>query len=147
MHKRHYRIIVFLINIPFIAIKGGALAHSVYKDAAHRPMEDLDLLVSDELCDAAQNLLKILGFVAPRRINDSRHQIYSHQLTIAYKILDGVIVNVEIHRTPLSFIMGSNLDASSRSEPYININKFRTTVYGLSAAQSIILSYQNIRKL
>jgi Uncharacterised nucleotidyltransferase len=138
-----------LINkgIPFKLLKGAALAHTVYRDTSHRPMEDLDILVPEELCDEAQTALNQLGFVAPKRIIRNRHDKYSHQLPTAYKIFKEIIVSVEIHRTPLSFLMGSDFDSSSKKEPYVEINYNGKAIEGLSAAQSIILSYTNLEKL
>ena len=49
-------------NIPFVLLKGAALATSAYRDPALRPMTDLDLWVRDEDMPRAGGAIASLGF-------------------------------------------------------------------------------------
>jgi hypothetical protein len=50
-------------DVPFIVLKGAALAPDLYPDLALRPMTDLDLLVRRERLQMAQELLQPLGYL------------------------------------------------------------------------------------
>jgi hypothetical protein len=49
-------------QVPVIALKGAALAPTIYSDTALRPMNDLDLLVKPEDLRKAKRALRPLGF-------------------------------------------------------------------------------------
>lgn len=49
-------------GVPVILLKGAALAEAVYRKAAVRPMEDLDLLVRREHVSTALRVLSALGY-------------------------------------------------------------------------------------
>jgi len=54
-------------NVPFIVLKGAALANTVYKNIGLRPMGDVDLLIERSMSDVGLAILTDLGFepVAP----------------------------------------------------------------------------------
>ncbi|MCX6020384.1 MAG: nucleotidyltransferase family protein, partial [Chloroflexi bacterium] len=54
-------------GIPVIALKGAALAHTVYPDPALRPMGDLDLLVAEGRLPAAEATLMGFDYAARER--------------------------------------------------------------------------------
>ncbi len=54
-------------GIPVLALKGVALAATVYADPAHRPMSDVDLWVPPDRMPAAAAVLRELGFAAHTR--------------------------------------------------------------------------------
>lgn len=87
---------VLLLNqhgIEVIVLKGSHLAHFVYADPALRPMQDIDILVRPEDCDAAERLLikTHLGASRPPESRDAKH----HHLP---EIADPRGVHIEIHR-------------------------------------------------
>ncbi len=54
-------------GVPVIVLKGAALAEPVYGNVALRPMHDLDLLVPPDAIDAADRVLRGLGYRADER--------------------------------------------------------------------------------
>lgn len=52
-------------NVPAVVLKGGALAGTLYSDAALRDLEDLDLLVSPDRWRDAVRALASIGYVVP----------------------------------------------------------------------------------
>jgi hypothetical protein len=82
--------------IPVIILKGAALAWLCYKDVALRPMRDLDLLVRRKDLDAADQLLRKLGYV-PGKFPHSEewYRAYHHHLA-PYFSGDGSLI-LELH--------------------------------------------------
>ena len=78
-------------SIDAILLKGAAYAGSLYPDAAHRPMSDVDVLVRAECHNAAQLELRRLGFwhVGPEFQNSPHHH------ALGMKRRDGAI---DLHR-------------------------------------------------
>ena len=54
-------------GVPFLLLKGGVLAEHVYQSPSHRPFSDVDLLVSAENLERADEALKAEGYVFHRR--------------------------------------------------------------------------------
>ena len=63
-------------DIPYRALKGPVLAHTVYADPSFRSFGDVDVLVPDDMFDQAVATLRELGFerrfLEPRRGFDAR---------------------------------------------------------------------------
>ena len=95
-------------GISSVILKGGALAHTVYAEPALRPMEDLDILVRPTQLESARQVLQDLGFSAPPP--HGRFERLMHQLPLALRKKDGVVVAVEIHRSVLNFALGGGPD-------------------------------------
>ncbi|MDD8025695.1 MAG: nucleotidyltransferase family protein [Acidobacteriota bacterium] len=65
-------------NLPVIALKGLALAESIYGDIALRPMSDMDLLVKKEDLIRAGRILLTLGYKQDLPAWESMLDIYHH---------------------------------------------------------------------
>ncbi len=86
--------------IDFLLVKGIALGSLIYRDPAHRPMRDIDLLVKKDDAARAEQLLFDLGYHT-----EQEHDIpedYYH-LPPLCKIIDGLPVTIEIHRNLLPY--------------------------------------------
>jgi hypothetical protein len=82
-------------GIECLVLKGAALAHLVYPEAALRPMGDLDLLVRQDQLPMAQIALAKIGF-ATLSPNDSERQ---DKHLIAVGSPEGLTIKVELHRS------------------------------------------------
>ncbi len=60
-------------NIPFIVVKGAALAELIYKDIALRPMADLDLIVKTEDIWNTDQIFSDLGYKSDIKYFVSKH--------------------------------------------------------------------------
>ncbi len=81
-------------DITVCLLKGAALAHLIYPDPGLRPMRDVDLLVSPIDAGRAQNLVRDLGFDAPRA--SLAHTSDKH-LPAATLYRGGFRISLEIH--------------------------------------------------
>lgn len=86
-------------GIPFVLLKGFALAHEVYPAPDTRPMSDVDFWVGDNIAKAA-GLLGGLGWRAPWW--RQRHARYSTEGEEVGLRLDGGALMIELHRHPRS---------------------------------------------
>ncbi len=80
-------------SINVLILKGAALCQTIYGDHGLRPMRDIDLLVSKEQGERAQEVLIGLGFTessAPRPL-DHFH------LPSLHKSVEGIAVCIELH--------------------------------------------------
>ena len=88
-------------EVPFLVLKGAALAHLVYGDPGLRPMRDVDLLIRKADAGRAQDVLMRCGFRPGGAAVPARH----HHLQGMARTLDGATVTIELHhelmvRTP-----------------------------------------------
>lgn len=82
-------------GIPVLALKGVALAHSLYSEPGQRPMRDMDILVRHSDALATRETLLDLGFNAPApQANDCQRK---HHLPVAQRLEDGLNISVEVH--------------------------------------------------
>ena len=88
-------------NIPFVALKGLALAPMIYPQDGLRPMRDIDILVPRDQEQQAANVLRGIGFHLPKA-QPSKFMRDSHQLPNATKEVNGFTISVEIHHDALS---------------------------------------------
>jgi len=88
-------------GIEAVVLKGAALAHVLYADPGLRPMSDIDLLVDPQLTGRAQAVLAELGFSASLRPTVPR-LVGHHHLPPATKDVEGLEVQIEVHRDALS---------------------------------------------
>jgi hypothetical protein len=104
--------------VPFLVLKGAALAHLVYGDPRLRPMRDVDLLIRKRDAGRALDVLMLCGFKPGGTPVPSSH----HHLQAMAKVLDGVTVAIELHhellvRTP--FVRPRDYDdLIRRSQPF-----------------------------
>ena len=84
-----------LNGIPVVLLKGAVLAPLVYRDIAVRPMGDLDLLVRRSDVEAADQLVRGLGYVQ-RVATPSHHPAWGHQHLPPYVSSDGALL-IELH--------------------------------------------------
>jgi len=80
-------------QVPFLVLKGAALAHLVYDDARLRPMRDVDLLIRGADAGRAQDVLLACGFRSSGGVVPHRH----HHLQGMAKTQDGAMVTIELH--------------------------------------------------
>lgn len=88
-------------SVPWVALKGLALAPMIYPEDRFRPMRDMDILVPKEKEQLAADLLRQLGFDLPKQYAN-KYLRDSHQLPNATKKVDGFLISVEIHHDALS---------------------------------------------
>ena len=105
-------------EVPFLVLKGAALAHIAYGDPKLRPMRDVDLLIRKTDAARALDVLMRCGFQPGGTIVPSRH----HHLQPMARILDGAMVTIELHRdliarTPFVEPRGYD-DVIGRSQPF-----------------------------
>lgn len=83
-------------RIPFMILKGAALASLIYPEPGLRPMQDIDLLVGESDASRAQNLLLSIGF---RELQTARQVLQRghHHLPLLTRRVEGVQINVEVH--------------------------------------------------
>ena len=105
-------------GVPFLVLKGAALAHLVYGDPRLRPMRDVDLLIRKADAGRALDVLMRCGFRPGGTAVPSRH----HHLQGMAKTLEGATVTIELHhelmvRTP--FVEPRDYDdLIRRSQPF-----------------------------
>jgi len=104
-------------EVPFLVLKGAALAHLVYDDPRLRPMRDVDLLVRKADTERALDVLIRCGF-RPGGAVPARH----HHVQEMSKTREGATVTIELHhelmvRTPFVKPCGYD-DLIRRSEPF-----------------------------
>ena len=88
-------------EVPFLVLKGAALAHLVYGDPRLRPMRDVDLLIRKADAGRALDALMRCGFSPCGTTVPARH----HHLRGMAKTTEGATVTIELHhelmvRTP-----------------------------------------------
>ena len=81
-------------NIPFIVMKGVALAELIYKDIALRPMSDIDLIVKTEDIWKTDKVFEKLGYKS-----DIKSFVSKHHVRWANNIHYMKTVPVDIHPT------------------------------------------------
>jgi len=96
----------------FLGLKGVALVPRLYKDAALRPMRDMDLLVPKPKLGLAKDALRQSGFNLPDD-QPSRFMRFTHQLPNATIEIDGFTCSVEIHHN-------ANSNELAKKLPYPN---------------------------
>ena len=128
-------------GIEMLALKGAALANTIYPDIALRCMCDLDLLVANDQADKARKTLRTVGF----NIHETatiQPKAFSHHFPPATRDRDGVGVMVELHH---------HLYAISKLVPSVTLDKLlpdaisfdldQTTVDTLSPEQMLWHAY------
>lgn len=90
----------FQAKVPFIALKGLALANLIYPEASSRPMRDIDILVSTSDLKKASLILREMGFNLPDQYK-SQFMNGVHQLPDANLMVDGFNISVEIHHNTM----------------------------------------------
>ena len=105
-------------EVPFLVLKGAALAHLVYGDPRLRPMRDVDLLIRKADAGRALDVLMRCGFRPGGTAVPSRH----HHMQGMAKTLEGATVTIELHhelmvRTPFVEPRGYD-DLIRRSQPF-----------------------------
>ena len=105
-------------DVPFLVLKGAALAHLVYADPRLRPMRDVDLLIRKTDAGRALDVLMRCGFRPGGSAVPSRH----HHLPGMARTLEGATVTIELHhellaRTPFVEPLAFD-DVIRRSQPF-----------------------------
>jgi hypothetical protein len=105
-------------GVPFLVLKGAALAHLVYGDPRLRPMRDVDLLIRKRDADRALDVLMRCGFKPGGTAVPARH----HHLQAMARMLEGATVTIELHHelmAPTPFVEPRDYDdVIRRSQPF-----------------------------
>ena len=105
-------------GVPFLVLKGAALAHLVYSDPRLRPMRDVDLLIRKADAGRALDVLMRCGF----RISGAAVPSHHHHLRGMARTLEGATVTIELHHEllpPTPFVEPRNYDdVIGRSQPF-----------------------------
>ncbi len=106
-------------RVPFLVLKGAALAHLVYADPRLRPMRDVDLLVRKSDVGRACDVLTRCGFSPGGIAVPARH----HHVQAMAKTVEGATVTIELHhelmvRTPFVELARDYDDLIRRSQPF-----------------------------
>jgi Uncharacterised nucleotidyltransferase len=105
-------------GVPFLVLKGAALASLVYGDPRLRPMRDVDLLIRKADAGRALDVLIRCGFRPGGTVVPSRH----HHLQAMSKTLEGATVTIELHHellAPTPFVEPRDYDdLIRRSQPF-----------------------------
>jgi len=88
-------------SIHWIALKGLALASSLYDHVGQRPMRDMDILVARQDLENVSEIMRSLGYVLPKE-QPSKYMRGTHQLPNAEKKINGFTVSIEIHHNAIS---------------------------------------------
>ena len=81
-------------DMPPLLIKGAALCYTLYSEPYLRPMRDMDILLSENDVDQAQELLRNSGFTQSGAPIPKDH----HHLPALIKTVEGVKICIELHR-------------------------------------------------
>lgn len=87
-------------SIPWVALKGLALASNLYAQVGHRPMRDMDILVPKSDLGRAAEIMKLLGYSLPEE-QPSKYMRGTHQLPNAEKKINGFLISIEIHHNAI----------------------------------------------
>ena len=107
-------------RLPFICLKGIALAHIIYPSPALRPMRDIDLLVPADRAYEARDALTAHAFVAQdhyRGLGHGKFMQRHHHLPEVSIERDGMHVSVEIHTDAISGDSPGHLNFESLRDP------------------------------
>ncbi len=107
-------------NIDCIALKGLALAYSIYPSASLRPMRDIDLLVHSDQALTAQQSLRDLGYSAENRKDGAMYN--HHHLPVAMKVIDGMNMSIEIHHNALSGDVAQSISYADLTDPPLSVS-------------------------
>ena len=104
-------------GVPFLVLKGAALAHLVYDDPQLRPMRDLDLMIRKADAGSAIGVLMRCGFSPCGAVPPGHH----HEPPMA-RTLEGATITIELHhelmvRTPFDARRAYD-DLVRRSQPF-----------------------------
>lgn len=95
-------------------LKGAALMFLIYGAPVLRPVSDLDILVEASDAGRAQRALRALGFSASEEpVAGTLH----HHLPPATRSVEGIVVQVEIHRDALSTDGRASIVLADEREP------------------------------
>jgi hypothetical protein len=105
-------------EVPFLVLKGAALAQLVYDDPRLRPMRDVDLLIRKADAGQALDVLMRCGFRPGGTLVPAHH----HHLRGMARTMDGATVTFELHHELLArtlFVEPRGYDdLTSRSQPF-----------------------------
>ena len=85
-------------DVPFLVLKGAALAHMVYADPRLRPMRDVDLLVRKADVERALDVMMRSGF----RTGGPPVPSHYHHVEGVARTVDGATVTIELHHELLA---------------------------------------------
>jgi hypothetical protein len=99
---RDVRVALGEAGIPFVFLKGVALAEQVYARPATRTSSDVDVWIRPTDLPAAETVLRRTGFVVPPRFDEPSEPVGPSPVAYLEKSFGGVPVPVEVHVRPHS---------------------------------------------
>jgi hypothetical protein len=82
-------------NIPFIVLKGAALAEAIYAKPSLRPLADIDVLVPRERAAAALEVLQANGYDPPRAAESQGYTLdFENEIALVPRNTVGVAIDV-----------------------------------------------------
>lgn len=115
-------------GIEMLALKGAALANTIYPDIALRCMCDLDLMVADHKAEIARRALESLGFDIHKTAS-IQPKAFSHHFPPAIRDQNGVGVVVELHH---------HLYAISKLVPSVTLDKLLPDALPFDLDQTVV---------
>jgi len=122
------------LNLPFVCLKGIALAHIIYPQASLRPMRDIDILVPRDRAVEARDALIAQGYSSREEhagIANGRYMRHHHHLPEVSRMRHGMQVTIEIHTDALSGDNPEQLCLQSLSSPTRSFTVDDRTFYAL----------------
>ena len=105
------------INVEFACLKGIALANSIYPAPHLRPMDDLDILISQRDAGRAKHALNAIGFANSAAYTG--HLRHHHHLPPLIRKQGAIEVMVELHTQGVSRDYATNITLDSLSMPMV----------------------------
>jgi len=114
-------------QLPVIALKGLALAESIYGDIAVRPMSDLDLLVKEKDLIRAGRILLTMGYKQRFPAWESMAKTFHHLPHFSNK--SGVIIELHWNIVPPDSFIKMDLDGFWERARLIKVNNIEVRVF------------------
>lgn len=115
-------------QLPVIALKGLALAKSIYGDIALRPMSDLDLLVKEEDLVKAGRILLTLGYNQCSPAWESTTKTLHHHLP-SFRNKNGVSIELHWNIVDLNSSIKVDLDGLWERACFIKVDNLDVRVF------------------
>lgn len=121
-------------GLRMVMLKGAALAGWLYRDAASRPIGDLDILVAEPELGPAAGALTALGYVRA----DPEAEAWQHHWVFARELADGVAITVELHRRAMASPPYDRLlDTDDLLDRSIELSVVESTGVGLRGCRAV----------
>lgn len=103
-------------QVLWLALKGAALAPSLYESVDQRPMRDMDILVPKKDLKKVSTIMRSIAYKLPEQ-QPSKYMRGTHQLPNAEKNINGFKISVEIHHNAISQDANDSLEFEDIESP------------------------------